>query len=82
MAKVTAKNHAMPTYVEYERELLEEFKRTPEEFLEGLLKLVRSYRQRSVAKKALLENFERSWQDAQGGKVKPISELWNEIDAE
>jgi hypothetical protein len=52
---------------------------TPEEYLPALLKIVRGFRI-GVLKPAD-ESFVQGMQDIKEGNLKPVSELWKDIDA-
>lgn len=65
----------------YERQLASEIKATPEEYLPGLLQIVRVFRE-SVALKPAEASLRQGWKEALGGETHPVSELWEGVDAE
>jgi len=65
----------------YEEQLVREIKATPKEYLPNLLQIVRLFRE-SVALKPAEASFRRGWQEALTGETRPVSELWEGIDAE
>lgn len=65
----------------YKEQLQEEIEATPGEYLPALLAIVRLYRQ-SVALKPAAESFEVGWREAMSDQTFPLSELWQDIDAE
>jgi hypothetical protein len=65
----------------FEDQLLKEMRETPEEYHSNLLQIVRLFRE-SVALKPAAESFKKGWQEAQFGQTRPVSELWQGIDAE
>ena len=52
----------------------------PKEYLPNLLQIVRLFRE-SVALKPAEASFRQGWKEAQAGETRPISELWEGIDA-
>jgi hypothetical protein len=65
----------------YKQQLQAEIEATPGEYLPALLAIVRLYRQ-SVALKPAADSFRQGWQEALSGQTLPLSELWQDIDAE
>ena len=65
----------------YEKQLVREIKDTPEEYLPNLLQIVRLFRE-SVALKPADASFRQGWKEALTGETRPLSELWEGIDAE
>ena len=65
----------------YKQQLQAEIEATPGEYLPALLAIVRRYRQ-SVALKPAADSFRQGWQEALSGQTLPLSELWQDIDAE
>jgi hypothetical protein len=63
-----------------EEQLIKEIKETPEEYLPNLLQIIRLFRE-SVALKPAGASFQQGWREAQAGQTRPISELWEGIDA-
>jgi hypothetical protein len=65
----------------YERELAREIKETPKEYLPNLLRIVRVFRE-SVALKPARDSFRQGWKEAMAGETRPVSDLWDGIDAQ
>ena len=65
----------------YEKQLLREIKETPHEYLPNLLQIVRLFRE-SVVLKPAEDSFRQGWKEAMAGQTRPVSELWEGIDAE
>ncbi|MCL0050774.1 hypothetical protein M1N22_02890 [Dehalococcoidia bacterium] len=65
----------------YEKQLLREIKETPHEYLPNLLQIVRLFRE-SVALNSAKATFRQGWKEAMAGETRPVSELWEGIDAE
>ena len=65
----------------YKEQLVREIKDTPEEYLPNLLQIVRLFRE-SVALKPAEDSFRQGWKEALAGETRPVSELWEGIDAE
>jgi hypothetical protein len=65
----------------YEEQLVREIHETPREYWPNLLQLVRLFRE-SVTLKPAEASFRQGWQEAMTGQTRPISELWESIDAE
>jgi hypothetical protein len=65
----------------YEKQLLHEVKAMPEEYLPNFLQIVRLFRE-SVALKPARESFRQGWKEVLAGETRPVSELWEGIDAE
>jgi hypothetical protein len=65
----------------YKEQLQAEIEATPGEYLPALLAIVRLYRQ-SVALKPAADSFRLGWQEAMSGQTLPLSELWQDLDAE
>jgi len=68
----------VPAYAE---QLVCEIKETPEEYLPILLEIVRLFRE-SVTLKPAEASFRQGWKEAMTGQTRPVSELWEGIDAE
>jgi hypothetical protein len=64
-----------------EEQLVREIHETPREYWPNLLQLVRLFRE-SVTLKPAEASFRQGWQEAMTGQTRPISELWEGIDAE
>jgi hypothetical protein len=65
----------------YTQQLVREIKETPEEYLPILLEIVRLFRE-SVTLKPAEASFRQGWKEALAGETKPVSEMWEGIDAE
>jgi hypothetical protein len=65
----------------YEEQLVREIRGTPEEYLPNLLQIVRLFRE-SVALKPADVSFRQGWKEALAGETRPVSELWEGIDAQ
>jgi hypothetical protein len=65
----------------YEKRLAREIKEVPKEYLPNLLLIVRVFRE-SVALKSAADSFRQGWKEALAGETRPVSELWEGIDAE
>ncbi|QXD14143.1 hypothetical protein GQ464_011820 [Rhodocaloribacter litoris] len=66
---------------EYRSEVLRELEQIPPEFLPAFLKLVRAFRE-SVTLPAAQDSFRQGWKEALRGETRPVSELWEDLDAE
>jgi hypothetical protein len=64
----------------YEKELVGEIKGIPQEYLPNLLQIVRLFRE-SVVLKPAEASFRQGWKEAMQGETRPVSELWEGIDA-
>ncbi|MEA1907191.1 MAG: hypothetical protein U9N12_09660 [Euryarchaeota archaeon] len=64
-----------------EKQLIREIEETPQEYLPNLLQIVRLFRE-SVVLKPAEASFRQGWKEAISGETRPISELWDGIDAE
>jgi hypothetical protein len=65
----------------YEQQLVREIGRTPREYLPNLLQIVRLFRE-SIALKPAEASFRQGWKEALAGETRPVSDLWEGIDAE
>jgi hypothetical protein len=65
----------------YEKELIREIEEIPHEYLPNLLQIVRLFRE-SVVLKPAEDSFRQGWKEAMAGETRPVSELWDDIDAE
>ncbi|MCP5050560.1 MAG: hypothetical protein GY940_25575 [bacterium] len=65
----------------FEHQILEEMRETPEEYRPNLLQIVRLFRE-SVSLKPAAASFKQGWQEVQFQQTKPVSELWEGIEAE
>jgi len=64
----------------YQKQLIREIKGTPEEYLPNLLQIIRLFRE-SVTLKSAEDSFREGWKEVLAGKTRPVSELWDGIDA-
>lgn len=62
-------------------ELLDELGKIPPEYLPALLKMMRAFRE-GVTLGDARQSFRQGWLEATSGKIRPIDELWEGIDAE
>ena len=67
-------------YSVYEENIIQEVKGVPEEYLPNLLQIVRLFRE-SVVLKPAEASLRNGWKEALAGETKPVSELWEGIDA-
>lgn len=65
----------------YKKQLQAEIEATPGEYLPALLEIVRLYRQ-SVMLRPAADSFRQGWHEAMNGQTLPLSELWQDLDAE
>lgn len=65
----------------YREQVLEEINKTPVEHLPYLLQIIRIFRE-SILLKPAEESFMQGWREALDGETKPVSELWEGIDAD
>ncbi len=65
----------------YRDRVLEELDRIPQEYLPAVANLVRAFRE-SFALPSAEESFRQGWREARRGETRPLSELWDGIDAE
>jgi hypothetical protein len=65
----------------YEDLFVREIRETPREYWPNLLQLIRLFRE-SVTLKSAEASFRQGWQEIMTGETRPISELWEGIDAE
>lgn len=65
----------------YRDQFLEELNHIPAEHLSYLLKIVRAYRE-SITLPSAPDSFRQGWKEALSDETRPISELWEDIDAE
>ena len=65
----------------YAEQLVREINEMPEEYLPILLEMVRLFRE-SVTLKLAEASFRQGWKEALAGEARPVSELWEGIDAE
>ena len=60
--------------------VLEEVEKIPAEYLPFLLEMMRAFRE-SITLKPAEESLRQGWQEALRGETRPVSELWEDIDA-
>jgi hypothetical protein len=65
----------------YEKQLVREIEATPKEYWPNLLQLIRLFRE-TVELKPAAASFRQGWKEARRGQTRPITELWDGIDAE
>jgi hypothetical protein len=65
----------------YAEQVIREIGETPKEYLPILLEIVRLFRE-SVTLKPAEASFRQGWKETLAGETKPVSELWEGIDAE
>ena len=65
----------------YEKQLMKEIKGMPDEYMPNLLHIVRLFRD-SVTLKPAADSFRQGWQETLADQTKPLSELWDGINAE
>ena len=68
-----------PTF--YRDQALEEFNKVPQEYLPALIRMIQAFRE-SFALPSAEESFQQGWREARKGETRPVSELWDGIDAE
>ena len=64
----------------YEEQFVQEIHDIPREYWPNLLQLVRLFRD-SVTLKPAEASFRQGWQEALTGQTRPVSELWEGLDA-
>ena len=65
----------------YEEQLDCEIKKLPGEYLPNLLQIVRLFRD-SVTLKSAEDSFRQGWKESMADETRPVSELWNGINAD
>ena len=65
----------------YRSQVIEELDRIPGEYLPSVLQMIRAFRE-SVTLKSAEMSFRQGLTEALAGEVQPVSELWEDIDAE
>ena len=65
----------------YEKQLMKEIRGMHDEYMPNLLHIVRLFRE-SVTLKAAADSFLQGWQETLAEQTKPVSELWDGINAE
>ena len=69
------------TSLKYEEQLDSEIKKLPGEYLPNLLQIVRLFRE-SVMLKPAVDSFSQGWKEAMAGETRPVSELWDGMNAD
>jgi hypothetical protein len=67
--------------ITYEEQLAYEIEKLPGEYLPNLLQIVRLFRE-SVMLKPAEDSFPQGWKESMAGETLPVSELWDDIDAD
>ena len=67
--------------IRYEEQLDLEIKKLPGEYLPNLLQIVRLFRE-SVTLKPVEDSFSQGWKEAIAGETRPVSELWDGMNAD
>lgn len=65
----------------YRSRVQQELDLIPEESFPSLLKMIQDFR-KDAAFPTAEEGFRQAWQEAMTGQTRPISELWERLDAE
>jgi len=65
----------------YREQFANEIKQIPEEYLPNLVQIVRIFRE-SVSLRPAEDSFRQGWKEALSGETRPVSELWDGIDAD
>lgn len=65
----------------YRSRVQQELDLIPEESFPSLLKMIQDFR-KDVTFPTAEEGFRQAWQEAMTGQTRPISELWERLDAE
>jgi len=65
----------------YQEQFANEIKQIPEEYLPNLVQIVRIFRE-SVSLRPAEDSFRQGWKEALAGETRPVSELWDGIDAD
>lgn len=65
----------------YEEQLDFEIKKLPGEYLPNLLQIVRVFRE-SVMLRPAEDSFSQGWKEAMAGETRPVSELWDSMNAD
>ena len=65
----------------YQEQFADEIKQIPEEYLPNLVQIVRIFRE-SVSLRPAEDSFRKGWKEALAGETRPVSELWDGIDAD
>lgn len=65
---------------DYSKQLAEEIRQAPEEYMPALLTIVHSFRE-SVSLPSATDSLEQGWKEVVSGDVHPIDSLWDGIDS-
>ena len=65
----------------YRSQVAQEIERIPQEYLPSILQMVRAFRE-SVTLKSAEGSFRQGWKEAVAGETRPVSTLWDGIDAD
>ena len=65
----------------YQEQFADEIKQIPEEYLPNLVQIVRIFRE-SISLRPAEDSFRQGWKEAIAGETRPVSELWDGIDAD
>jgi hypothetical protein len=65
----------------YHAQVLEEVEKIPDEYLAPVLKMIQVFRE-SLLLQPAGESFRQGWREALRGEARPVSDLWEDIDAE
>lgn len=65
----------------YEETFIQELRDLPKEYLPNLLQIVHLFKE-SVTLAPAKDSFRQGWKEVREGKTYPVSELWEEINAE
>lgn len=64
----------------YTAQIIHEVEDTPEEYLPHVLDILKAFK-KATALTSTEKSFRRAWKEVKAGKTRPISELWDGIDA-
>ena len=67
--------------IRYEEQLDLEIKNLPGEYLPNLVQIVRLFRE-SVMLKPAEDSFSQGWKEAMAEETRPVSELWDSMNAD
>ncbi len=65
----------------YEKQLAQEIKGTPKEYLPNLVQIVLLFRE-SAALRFARASLRQGWKETLAGETRAVSDLWDDIDAE
>lgn len=78
MMNISQEERSQTTYM---RQVLQEIRATPYEYLPSLLHIIRAYRQ-SILLKPAEESFRQGWREALTGDTFPIEDLWDDLNGD